>query len=52
MAEQKAFRSKKGFVKILVDEFGTLPLRRFGTMLIEWVSLISLSIVTGRDSRM
>jgi len=35
MAEQKAFGSKKGFVKILVDEFGNLPLRRFGTMLIE-----------------
>jgi len=35
MAEQKAFGSKKGFVKILVDEFGNLPLRRFGTRLIE-----------------
>lgn len=35
MAEQKAFRSKAGFVKILVDEFGRLPLRRFGTRLIE-----------------
>jgi integrase len=35
MAEQKAFRSKCGFVKLLVDEFGRLPLRRFGTRLIE-----------------
>jgi hypothetical protein len=35
MAEQKAIRSKQGFVKILVDEFGNLPLRRFGTMLVE-----------------
>jgi integrase len=35
MVEQKAFRSKAGFVKNLVDEFGGLPLRRFGTMLVE-----------------
>jgi len=35
MTEQKAFGSKKGFAKILVDEFGNLPIRRFGTRLIE-----------------
>ena len=32
---QRSFRSKKGFILQLVDRFGSLPLRRFNTMLVE-----------------
>ena len=32
---QRSFRSKKGFILQLLDRFGSLPLRRFNTMLIE-----------------
>jgi len=32
---QRSFRSKRGFVKQLLEAFGNLPLRRFNSMLIE-----------------
>jgi len=32
---QRSFRSKRGFVKQLLEAFGHLPLRRFNTMLLE-----------------
>jgi integrase len=32
---QRCFRSKKGFIRQLVDVFGNLPLRVFNTMLVE-----------------
>ena len=32
---QRSFRSKRGFIKQLVEAFGNLPLRRFNSMLIE-----------------
>ena len=36
---QRSFRSKKGFVKALLKEFGNLPLRQFSIMMLEeWQS--------------
>jgi hypothetical protein len=32
---QRAIRSKKGFVKALVERFGNLPLRHFSTQIVE-----------------
>ena len=32
---QRVFRSKRGFIKQLVEMFGSVPLRRFNTLLIE-----------------
>src|SRR5512139_2210851 len=32
---QRSYRSKRGFIGQLVDEFGNLPLRRFNSMLVE-----------------
>jgi hypothetical protein len=32
---QRAIRSKRGFVKVLVERFGNLPLRHFSTRIVE-----------------
>ena len=32
---QRSFRSKKGFIKLLLNEFGSLPLNSFNVMLVE-----------------